>query len=163
MAHIWTHPGLQGQYRVKARRHYDCTHIYGLSGGGHVGLPALMDSALFLLNMLTTCWRSVPLAGSGRAGLTCFAMHTSLPTPSSGRSTVPSVTPRASNALGASLTPHGDSDRLSPTRPRPLGPSCVPGRHWRNSSPAALLPFATIDSSHRFSAPPPARRRGHHG
>jgi hypothetical protein len=42
-----------------AHRHYDCTHIYGLSDGGHSGLPALMDSALFLLNTFTTCWRSV--------------------------------------------------------------------------------------------------------
>jgi len=75
---------LQGQYRAIARRHYDCTHIYGLSGGGYVGLPALMDSALFRLHILTTCWRSVRSAGSGRAGLTCCAMHTSLPTQSSG-------------------------------------------------------------------------------
>jgi len=34
-------------------------HNIGLSGGGHVGLPALMASALFLLHILTTCWRSV--------------------------------------------------------------------------------------------------------
>ena len=33
---------------------HDCTHIYGLFNGGHVCLPALMDSALPLLNSLTT-------------------------------------------------------------------------------------------------------------
>src|SRR5712691_2687480 len=33
---------------------HDCTHIYGLSCGGHGCLPALMDSALSLLNSLTT-------------------------------------------------------------------------------------------------------------
>jgi hypothetical protein len=49
LSHIWTHPGLQGQFCVRAHRHDDCMHIYGLSCGGHSGLPALMDSALFLL------------------------------------------------------------------------------------------------------------------
>jgi hypothetical protein len=33
---------------------HDCTHIYGLLYGGHVCPPALMDSALSLLNSLTT-------------------------------------------------------------------------------------------------------------
>jgi hypothetical protein len=32
--HIWTHPGLQGQISRAGSKHYDCTHIYGLSGGG---------------------------------------------------------------------------------------------------------------------------------
>ena len=95
-------PGIARQYRAIARRHYDCTHIYGLSGGGHVGLPALMDSALFRLHILTTYWRSVRLAGSGRAGLTCCAMHTSRPTQSSGRSTIPAVSPLTSGPLRAS-------------------------------------------------------------
>jgi hypothetical protein len=38
---------------------YDCTHISGLLDEGHTRLLALMDSALFLLNTFTTCWRSV--------------------------------------------------------------------------------------------------------
>ena len=55
LSHIWTHSGLQGQFHVIARRNHDCTHIYGLLCGKHAGLPALMDSALFLLNTFTTC------------------------------------------------------------------------------------------------------------
>jgi hypothetical protein len=54
ISHIWTHPGLQGQFRVTARRIttariYTACHMEDI-----YALPALMDSALFLLNSLTT-------------------------------------------------------------------------------------------------------------
>jgi hypothetical protein len=52
-SHIWTHPALQGQCRVTARkittaRIYTACHMENTCA-----LPALMDSALFLLNSLT--------------------------------------------------------------------------------------------------------------
>jgi hypothetical protein len=50
---IWTHPGLQGQCRVTAHR-ITTARIYTACHGGHVCLLALMDSALSLLNSLTT-------------------------------------------------------------------------------------------------------------
>jgi hypothetical protein len=53
LSHIWTHPGLQGQFRVTARR-ITTARIYTACSVEDTGLLAWMDSALFLLNNLAT-------------------------------------------------------------------------------------------------------------
>jgi hypothetical protein len=51
---LWTHPGLQGPCRVTARRITTARIYPACHMEDTCALPALMDSALFLLNSLTT-------------------------------------------------------------------------------------------------------------
>src|SRR5215510_4497237 len=62
---------------------HDCAHIYGLSYGGHLCSPGLDGFRALPPQQFDDLGRPLRETGSGRAGLTCLAITTLLPTQSS--------------------------------------------------------------------------------
>jgi hypothetical protein len=163
LSHIWTHPGLQGQFRVTAcrittARIYTACHVRTRVSPGLDGFRALPPQQFDDLG------RSLRYTGSGRAGRTCLAITTSLPTQSSGgsqslrRLSLPPWT-----TCSWLLTPPGDNGHPSPTTPKRSVRSYWPGRRWHSASHAELCPLGASDSGDPFCDRRPAAPRGHHG
>src|SRR5262249_13087307 len=116
---------------------HDCTHIYGLLNGGHVCLLALMDSALSLLNSLTTFDGLCDKQGLGEPVIPVLPSLRYCPRNRLVGAHICNVSLLYLQATSASdVTRRDDSGPPSLIMPRRPGPSCSLGPRWHNVSRA---------------------------
>ena len=160
---IWTHPGLQGQFRVTARR-ITTARIYTACYVRTRCLPALMASALSLLHSLTTSAGLCSTQGLEEPVVPVVPARWHGPRHRLGGTPLCGVALlRLWTTRGCPMTRRGANAPPAPIKPRRRGPSSWLGPRWHRAALAGLCPPGASDSGDPSCGRRPAAPHGPHG